>query len=158
MIRSALSFAFVFIVFSVALVSFAPTASEASGSMVVIPIHIKPGSFENPLNVKSNGILPVAIFGFDIDVMRIDPATVLLGNDAGDQVAWSRYSYQDIDRDGNTDLLIKFRTRAVVDGLGLDQEENGTIVYLNLSGALSDPEDSFTGQDYVLILKNNKKE
>ena len=44
-----------------------------------VPVDIKPTSCPNPLNVKSKGVLPVAILGtVDFDVSDIDPATVLL--------------------------------------------------------------------------------
>lgn len=90
--------------------------------------------------------------------MRIDPSTVYLENEAGDWVGRSLFSYQDIDRDENTDLLIKFRTSAVVHGLGLDQEEHGTIVTLHLTGALTDPDENFIGQDYILIINKKTKQ
>lgn len=46
---------------------------------VLLHVDIKPRSCPNPLNVKSQGILPVAILGTgDFDVSKIDPRTVLL--------------------------------------------------------------------------------
>ncbi len=45
-----------------------------------VPVDIKPGGCPNPLNVRSNGVLPVAILGTpDLDVTAIDPKTVTLG-------------------------------------------------------------------------------
>jgi hypothetical protein len=45
-----------------------------------VPVDIKPGGCPNPLNVGSQGVLPVAILGTrDLDVTTIDPKTVTLG-------------------------------------------------------------------------------
>lgn len=42
-------------------------------------IDIKPGSFPNSINLGSNGVVPVAIFGsVTFDVKQIDPNTIKL--------------------------------------------------------------------------------
>jgi hypothetical protein len=57
-----------------------------------VDIDIKPGSCPNPLNVKSKGVLPVAILGADdLDVNSIDAASTRLGG-----VAPIRSSYEDV--------------------------------------------------------------
>ena len=46
---------------------------------IEVPVDIKPTSCPNPLNPKSNGVVPVAILGTaDFDVSQIDPASILL--------------------------------------------------------------------------------
>jgi hypothetical protein len=46
---------------------------------VSVPFDIKPGSCENPFNMKVAGVLPVAILGSaDLDVANIDPASLRL--------------------------------------------------------------------------------
>ncbi|NIN69480.1 MAG: hypothetical protein GTO63_33310, partial [Anaerolineae bacterium] len=47
--------------------------------VIYVDLDIKPGSCPNPLNTRSNAVLPVAILGTDVfDVNDIDPATVML--------------------------------------------------------------------------------
>jgi hypothetical protein len=57
-----------------------------------VAVDIKPGSCPNPLNVKSKGVLPVAILGTeDFDVNQIDIASIRL-----EGVAPIRSSYEDV--------------------------------------------------------------
>jgi len=52
---------------------------DADIEAVSVPFDIKPGSCENPFNMKSKGVLPVAILGSaDFDVATIDPASLRL--------------------------------------------------------------------------------
>jgi len=142
-----------FVAFLSALVAYSPEVTEASGALFLIPIDIKPGSASNPVNVFSGGVLPVAIYGSDFDVLRIAVDSVVLENGDGDQVEYWHASFQDIDDDGNLDLLIKFSLGAVVSSLGLDQEQDRTVVNLILSGTLSGPFGcTFAGLDHVLIM------
>ncbi|MHC4736596.1 MAG: right-handed parallel beta-helix repeat-containing protein [Planctomycetota bacterium] len=85
-------------------------------------IDIKPGSCPNPLNVKSLGVLPVAVLGSeDFDVSSIDVASIRLAG-----VAPIRSSYEDVATpvsdsnececstegpDGFPDLTLKFENR-----------------------------------------------
>jgi hypothetical protein len=57
-----------------------------------VDVDIKPGSCPNPLNVKSKGVLPVAILGTeDFDVGMIDPTSIMLAG-----VSAIRSSYEDV--------------------------------------------------------------
>jgi len=103
-----------------------------------LPVYldIKPGSCPNPLNVKSKGVLPVAILGTEkFDVYTIDIASVRLTlNGNGDGVPALRSAYEDVatpfegelcdchdyNGDGYEDLILKFDTPDLVDMLGLD--------------------------------------
>ena len=47
---------------------------------IEVDIDIKPGSDRNPINVKSNGVVPVAILGSDVfDVTTVDVTTLAFG-------------------------------------------------------------------------------
>lgn len=83
---------------------------------IEVRIDIKPGSDLNPINPRSNGLVPVAIFGTkDFDATEIDPATVLL---AGAKVATRGKTGklmshpEDVDGDGKTDLMVHFAVQS----------------------------------------------
>ncbi len=77
-------------------------------------LDIKYGSEENPVNVKSNGVVPVIIYGVanhdvhDIDVssLRLASAAPLVRGGSGNVGV-----YEDINSDGQLDLLLKFSTQ-----------------------------------------------
>ena len=47
--------------------------------IIAVAVDIKPGSCPNPLNVKSKGVLPVAVLGTEeFDATQMDPASVRL--------------------------------------------------------------------------------
>jgi hypothetical protein len=59
---------------------------------LLVIVDIKPGSCPNPLNVKSSGVLPVAILGTrDYDITTIDPTSIRLAG-----VEPLRSSYEDV--------------------------------------------------------------
>jgi MYXO-CTERM domain-containing protein len=100
---------------------------------LAILLDIKPGSNDNPLNLKSKGVLPVAVYGSaDLDVTQIDLATLLL-NGVGVRVKPNgdyHASFDDINGDGVMDLVLHFATQA----LGIDPAD----VELLLTGMLTD--------------------
>jgi hypothetical protein len=110
--------------------------SEAAAA-VDVGMDIKPGSDENPVNPGSRGNIPVAILTTgDFDAGDVDPSTVTLGNDDGDDtpVAARRNgtlmaSLEDVDDDGDLDLMLHFSTQALVANGDLDQ--NTTQLILN---------------------------
>lgn len=68
-------------------------------------IDVRPGSSENPLNPGSQGVVPVALLGSpDLDVMNVDPASLLLGVD-GAAVVGSSVVFLDANDDGWNDLV-----------------------------------------------------
>ncbi|OGO26403.1 MAG: hypothetical protein A2W33_10765 [Chloroflexi bacterium RBG_16_52_11] len=146
------------------------------------PIDIKPGSCPNPLNVKENGVLPVAILGLqDFDVTKIDPATVKLfrkGVADPTEVAPLRWSLEDagipyepytgrvgaydcLDYypdeygvfDGYLDLSFKFNAQEVVAAVGAVND--GDVLVLQLTGKLTEEfgGTGFVGEDVVWIIK-----
>lgn len=144
-------------------------ALYAEGSGIEVPLDIKPGSCPNPLNIKSKGVLPVAVAGTeDLDVTQIDPASIRLAG-----VAPSRSNLEDVvtpfepfegkediydcnieGPDGYIDLTLKFSTQEVVAALG--DVNDGDVVVLELTGDLYDGT-PIKGEDVVAILKKGKK-
>lgn len=152
---------------------------------VAVAVDIKPGSCPNPMNVKSRGVLPVAILGTPdvgetpgFDVTTIDPLTIILL--VGEtQVLPIRSSFEDVAApytggipdeptceeclesgpDGIMDLTLKFRTQDIVAALSADIEGgtiiDGSCIVLELTGLLTDST-PITGQDVVRILIKGK--
>jgi hypothetical protein len=98
-------------------------------------LDIKPTSCPNPVNVKSKGVLPVAIVGTEVfDVATIDPATIRL-----EGVEPLRWNWADVTTpigpdaeececneegpDGITDLTVKFSNQEFVAALGEVEDE-----------------------------------
>lgn len=75
---------------------------------IKVKIDIKPGSFPNSINLKSKGVIPVAVFGTnEFNVSSIDPATVTLSGAPIKLAANSKpiFSIKDVDGDGLADLM-----------------------------------------------------
>lgn len=122
-----------------------------------VDVDIKPGSSENPFNVKSKGVLPVIILGApDLDVESIDVNSLLLAG-----VAPVSYSIVDMESvadqsvapDGFNDMLLRFRTVDVLTALG--DVTDGQIRDLELIGSLSDGT-AITGVDQITVLVKGK--
>jgi len=83
-------------------------------TFIPVSIDIKPGSDPNSINLKSNGVTHVSIFGsatFDVNEINLDTikfadAAIKLKNN-GQLMA----GYKDLNRDGITDLIIHFATK-----------------------------------------------
>lgn len=139
---------------------------------VVVYVDIKPGSCPNPLNLKSQGVLPVAILGTaDLDVTKIDPASIrlVIGET---EVAPIRSSIEDVATpftdeitscesctdsgpDGHMDLTLKFKTQAIVQAIGVDNVNDEDCLILTLTGTLNDGT-PIIGEDVVRIMKKGK--
>jgi hypothetical protein len=114
---------------------------------ISVAVDIKPTSCPNPLNLKSKGMLPVAILGTeDFDVNTIDIASIRL-----EGVASFRSSFEDVATpvldgnecdcntagpDGYADLTLKFDTEEIVGALG--DVNDGDAVPLTLTGVLDE--------------------
>jgi hypothetical protein len=87
---------------------------RAPKSVVDISIDIKPGGNPNSINLKSKGVVPVAVMTTDdFDASTINPETVLFA-----AVAAVRWTEEDVDVDGDLDLLFHFKTQE----LNLDKD------------------------------------
>jgi hypothetical protein len=131
----------------------------------IVSIDIRPASCFNPLNLRSNGILPIAVLGTeDFDVNDIDIASVRLAD-----VAPFRSNYQDITGpeseepnacgcadtcpDGYTDLMLKFRASELAEALTdiYGQITKGDELELTLTGQLHDGS-LIEGLDYITVV------
>jgi Tol biopolymer transport system component len=85
---------------------------RGSTATVEVTLDIKPGSFPNRINPRSNGVIPVALLtNGSFDATTADPATLRFGV-TGQEAAPVHMALEDVDGDGDTDLLLHFRTRA----------------------------------------------
>ncbi|MCH7752139.1 MAG: PEP-CTERM sorting domain-containing protein [Planctomycetes bacterium] len=123
----------------------------------LVPLDIKPGSFPNSVNLKSKGVLPVAILGTDdFDVNDVDIDTLLFGDpllidNGGTAVSPLRSALEDVSGDGLLDLTLKFRTADLVEheALGPDTIE-GLLTGETLDGI------PFEGMDSIRIVPPNR--
>lgn len=134
------------------------------GMPIPVSVDIKPSDCPNPLNVKSRGVLPVAMLGSeDFDVNSIDLTSIRLAG-----VAPVRSRFEDVATpvsdlndcacntegpDGFTDLVLKFRTpeivAALVDSCGTISK--GDVISLTLTATLSSDQ-PIVGSDCVVIV------
>ncbi len=77
----------------------------------IVDIDIKPGSDLNVVNPNSKGVIPVAILTTDtFDATTVDPSTVQFGpGETG--IRHRSVHFEDVDDDGDLDLLLHFRTQ-----------------------------------------------
>jgi len=125
-----------------------------------VPVDIKPNSCSNPINARSNGVLPVAILGTeDFDVNEIDPKSVRLEGipskgsklkDVATPDQLEENGCNDFGPDGYTDLTLKFKNQEIIKALG--DVSLGEVLTLELSGNLKDGT-PFAGEDVVVITK-----
>ncbi len=81
-------------------------------------LDIKPGSYPNSINTKSNGVIPVALLGTDIfDVRTVDVASLAFGpnnaqpkHDQTDSEVYEEH-IQDVNFDGYEDLVSHYKTK-----------------------------------------------
>ena len=74
---------------------------------IQVKIDIKPGSYPNSINLKSKGVVPVAVLTADsFDASTIDPDTVLFAG-----ASPLRWTIEDVDNDGDMDMLFHFKTQ-----------------------------------------------
>ncbi|MFC1968213.1 hypothetical protein ACFLVX_02330 [Chloroflexota bacterium] len=147
------------------------------------PIDIKPTSCPNPLNLKSKGVLPVAVLGTaDFDVTLIDPETLEIGffgpgSDPFDPIVppdKKKIAVEDVATpytgelvdcsscteegpDGYPDLTLKFDKEDVIEGIleRIPNIEDGDCLMLSVRGQHYDGR-AFIGSDMVRIINKGK--
>jgi uncharacterized delta-60 repeat protein len=87
-------------------------ARYLSVGATAVKIDINPGSSPNSINPKSNGVIPVAILTTDtFDATTIDPLSVRFGP-KGAKEAHNKGHIEDVNHDGEPDLVLHFKTQA----------------------------------------------
>lgn len=122
-----------------------------------LKIDIKPGGNPNNINLRSNGVVPVAVLTTnDFEVSSIDPTTVEF---AGAEPV--RITLEDVDEDGDLDMLFHFKTQDLVD---LDENSTEATLTATLIGTRASTMTSGTiagvviqGTDEVCIKSGKKK-
>jgi len=131
---------------------------------IEVTVDIKPQSCPNPLNVKSMGVVPVAILGSPaLDVTTIDAGSIFLNGARN-----VRSGYEDVagfiadandcectmlGPDGYLDLTLKFMTQDIVATLG--EVNHDDVLELQLDAVLYD-ETPVEGADCVVIRGKHK--
>lgn len=126
---------------------------------LAVSVDVKPGSCLNPINMKSNGVVPVAVLGGAVvDVAQVDQESIRL-----EGVSPLRASYQDVASpsaglagtacpgrpDGVTDLVLHFSTAEL--RTVLQAPSNGTPMRVRLTGQLLDGTTAIEGSDLVVL-------
>ena len=133
-----------------------------------VPVDIKPQSCPNPVNTKSQGVLPIAIVGGPFDASQIDPSSIQL-----EGVSPVKWGYEDVTTphepyvgkedcydcseagpDGVMDMTLKFNTQEIVAAMG--SVEDGQCLTLKLTGTLLDGTPIY-GEDVVIVKKKGGK-
>jgi len=115
-------------------------------------IDIKPGGNPNTINLRSKGLLPVAIFsseeaGKEFDATTVDPSTVQLAGAGVAVRGKNKYMAhkEDVNGDGLTDLVVQIE----IENLNPDKLEDGFAI---LAGQTSDGVE-ITGSDKIAIVR-----
>jgi hypothetical protein len=83
----------------------------ATHVVTTVEIDIFPDTSSNSINPKSNAPIPVAILTTGaFNASSVSPSTVRFGA-SGTEATSQRFSLEDANRDGRSDLLLQFRTR-----------------------------------------------
>jgi hypothetical protein len=87
-------------------------AVRTISAVIPVTLDIKPGSFPNSINPKSNGVIPVAILTTDtFDATTVDPLSVRFGP-KGAKEAHNKGHLEDVNKDKRLDLVLHFNTKA----------------------------------------------
>ncbi|MFH1883131.1 MAG: hypothetical protein ABIL62_10520 [Planctomycetota bacterium] len=109
-----------------------------------VEIDIKPGSNTNSINLKSKGVVPVAVLTTeDFNASNVDPNTVEFAG-----ASPVRWTIEDVDDDGDEDMLCHFKTQDLVD---LDEDSTEATLTGDTFGG-----DAIAGTDTVRIVPRKK--
>ena len=85
--------------------------ATAAADPVRVSIDVKPGDSATTIQPDREGMLPVAILSMEsFDATTVDPATVRFGP-TGSEARPFRTAQEDVDGDGDTDMMLLFRMR-----------------------------------------------
>lgn len=132
--------------------AYAPTGlaatAEVAAPLCSFDVDFRPGSATNILNQSSRGRIPVALYGSPfVDAGTVDRDSLALSGVAAEHVA-----FEDVDGDGVLDLILHFRTQALVSSLEAEHGDlqNGMLLDVALVGSRMDG-GSCRGTDAVRI-------
>jgi hypothetical protein len=84
-------------------------AVEAQQNILDIQIDIRPGNSKNTVNLRSKGVIPVAILSTaTFDARTVSLSSVVFGPDSASPI---RNFFMDVNKDGLPDLVLHFRTQ-----------------------------------------------
>jgi len=121
-----------------------PAAAEEMPDHIHVNVDVKPGSYPNVINLKSKGLVPVALLGGpDFSVSAVDGGTVGFGRMHEAGAAPIRFAFEDVNLDGFMDMVFKFEARAT----GLQPGDIEACLHgMLLSG------EHFCGHDAVIVI------
>jgi len=123
---------------------FDTSGADTIDETIEVQIDIKPGSKRNNINLKSKGVVPVAVLTTDsICAEMIDLGTVDLAG--AKPMHWS---YEDVDDDGDDDIILHFRTQELA--LDPDSTTEATLTANLLTG------EEVSGTDEVRFVPSKK--
>jgi hypothetical protein len=109
-----------------------------------VSIDIKPGKDPNVINIRSNGLVPVALLGSaEFDVSQMDTSTVAFGRMHEAGTAAVKFSSEDVNKDGFRDLVFGFKTREI----GLQPGDTEACLHVSLVDGTF-----FCGHDAVIVI------
>ncbi len=119
--------------------SLAQTIGGNLPQVIVVRIDIKPGSDPNSINLGSKGVVPVAVLTTpDFNASTINPETVRFAGAAPE-----KWTFEDVDRHGDFDLLFHFDTEK----LNLTESSTQATLTGQTAGGLD-----ITGTDSIRIV------
>jgi subtilisin family serine protease len=121
-----------------------------------VQIDITPSQHPNSVSLSNRGRLPVAVLSSaDFDATQIDPASVLLGDEAGTDTPVAKRpngqyfsAIEDVNGDGLPDLVLHFEVPALV----ANGDLTPTSTHLVLRGFLQNGCTNVRGQDSVNVV------